>query len=187
MRNIIGCLFPWLKTFRRLQLEKRWWHRLAVVLFFVALTPAFVGSWVIGYSVSGPVYSFEQDIHHWGGPNGMLFDLDSIQPLDNNNNAPLVSPAPPPATVQKTIEMPNGKTATFPGSVSDEDIKAEWHHKLSMSEIQAIFYGFGIALLVTVFSSYLLQASYRAVLYIIYGAIAGRSVADASVDCEGQQ
>ena len=66
--------------------------------------------------------------------------------------------------------MPDGKTATYPEATSDETIMAEWRHKLHMAEIRAAWLGFCIATLVTVLFSYLLQASYRALLYVIYGA-----------------
>lgn len=168
MRKFIGYLFPWRQTYRHLELEKRWWHRLVVVLFFVALVPTFLCSWVIGDDANPPQNAFGDNIHHWGTlpgtPNGVLLDLDS-QPLDNTSQA--VS-APP--ILQKTIEMPDGKTATFPGSISDEAIKSEWQNELSTDQTWAIFYGLGIALLVTVCFSYLLQAGYRAVLFVIYGA-----------------
>lgn len=92
MRKVIGFLFPWRATFKRLELEKQWWHRLAVVVFFVALVPTLLYSWAIGDDAHTPVNSFESNIHHWGrfSNDGILFDIDSMQPLDSN--AP---PAPP--------------------------------------------------------------------------------------------
>lgn len=72
----------------------------------------------------------------------------------------------------------NSKTATFPGVISDEAIEAEWQDKLRVAETQSIYYSLGVALLVTVVFSYLLQASYRAVLYVVYGAKAGQPVAE---------
>lgn len=168
MRKIIGYLLPWRPTFRRLELEKRWWHRLAVVLFFIALTLTFIPSWSLGDNANGPSNRYEQDIHHWGvlagSSNGLLFDLDTEQLSDN------ASPVPLPPTVQKTIEMPDGKTATFPGTISDEAIKAEWTHKFNAMDTESVWFGLGIAVLVTVLFSYLLQSAYRALLYVIYGA-----------------
>lgn len=176
MRKIIGYLFPWRPTFRRLNLEKLWWHRLAVVLFFVSLIPVFVYSWALGDDANAPANPFEQDIHHWGAfsgaSSGVLLDLDSIQNIDSS--AP---PPPRPPTVQKTIEMPNGKIATFPGTISDEAIKIEWQHKFNVMQSQAICLGLGIAVLVVVGFSYLFQTVYRAFLYVIYGAKA-RAIPD---------
>jgi hypothetical protein len=98
-----------------------------------------------------------------------MYDLDSFQPLANTSQ-----PAqPPPPTIQKTIEMPGGKIATYPGTTSDEAIKAEWKHKFNAATTKAALLGLVIAVLVTMAFSYLLQASYRALLYVIYGAKAG--------------
>ncbi len=66
--------------------------------------------------------------------------------------------------------MPDGKTASFPATTSDDAIKLEWKHKLKLAEVQAALLGLGIAILVTLAFSYLLQAGYRALLYVIYGA-----------------
>jgi hypothetical protein len=38
-------LFPWKGTIRRLELGKRWWHRLAVVVFFVVLIATLLVTW----------------------------------------------------------------------------------------------------------------------------------------------
>jgi hypothetical protein len=206
MRKVIGFLFPWRNTFRGLELEKRWWHRLAVVVFFVALVPALVFAWVIGDDAYTPVNRFDSNIHHWGQftNDGILFDIDSMQPLDNN--APAVPPPPPPGysandvvptsnqpapkgdifdqvagkqptsppksppIAQKTIEMPNGKTVTYPGATPDETIQAEWNHRLTIANGKATVFGFGWAALATLIFSYLLQAAYRALVYVIYGA-----------------
>ena len=47
-------VFPFKQTFRRLELERRWWHRLCVVIFFATLlcTAAFTA--VAAYSVFAP-------------------------------------------------------------------------------------------------------------------------------------
>lgn len=181
MRKIIRFLFLWRKMYRRFELQKRWWHRLTVVLFFVALTPIFLYSWVIGDEANGPVNYFEPDIVYLSAP-------PLARPHSNNVNSPdgssqvSAGSGVDPFTIgrvnQKTIEMPNGKTATFPGIISDEAINTEWQHNLSVANTKAIFYGFGVALLIAVIFSYLLQTCYRAVLYVIYGAMAGQSVDD---------
>lgn len=207
MGKLIGFLFPWRNTFRRLELEKRWWHRLATVLFFVALTPTLLYSWVIVDDANSPLNSFEH-INYWETlpphpatgtstseqmettppGNGGLRPGDTV---DTTPYAPLNSPDPnyiPPAPdgsqgvpnpnyvapdskdLRKTIEMPDGKTATYPGTTSDVAIEAEWKHKLSIATAKAALFGFGIAVLVTLLFGYLLQAAYRALVYVIYGA-----------------
>lgn len=170
MSKIIGFLLPWRNTIRRLELHKQWRHRLAVVLFFVALIPVFLYSWVIGDDANRPSNDFEENIHHWGvlagAPKGVLFDVDSEQPIDPSQSAVGFVPA----IVQKTIEMPDGKVATYPGTTSDDTIKAEWQHKLNVAHERAASLGLEIAILVTLIFSYLLQGIYRAGLYVIYGA-----------------
>jgi len=171
MNTTLRFLFPFKNTVGRLKLEKKWWHRLAVVLFFMALIPTFLISWALGDEATSPVHTIEQDIHHWGGASdGMLFDLDSWQPIDNT------SPPPPPPAVQKTVEMPNGKTATFPATISDAAIKVEWKRQLQIAETKAALFGLGIAFPATLAFSYLLQGVYRALLYVIYGAKADVTV-----------
>ena len=169
MSKIVLILFPWKKTFKRLGLESRWWHRLAVVLFSITLVVAFLFSWAIADDAIAPTYSFDQDIHHWAVSDGAMYDLDSFQPVANTSQPE----QPPTPTIQKTIEMPDGKITTYPGTTSDEAIKADWQHKLSTATHKALILGFMIAVLVTLAFSYLLQASYRALLYVIYGAKAG--------------
>ncbi|HTV09395.1 MAG TPA: hypothetical protein VMD97_10165 [Candidatus Aquilonibacter sp.] len=273
MRIAIRFLFPWTTAYQRLELEKRWWHRLAVVLFFVVLIPPFVFSWVTGNEANAPTDTVEQAINYWAilppPPNatarGMMFDSapvtgdTTVSGADDSSGGwePVPTPTPNPqstragdpipagatigapqgANVQtlppgytvdetptsggeeffdegaaelsappalspsdrgkvvmllasvplvpghqvrsqdqrKTIEMPNGKTATFSGNTSDEAIKAEWKHQLHLAFAKAALIGFGIAVLVTVALSYLLQAAYRVLLYVIYGTKASVS------------
>jgi len=55
--------FPFRQTFRRLELEKRWWHRLCVVLFFaVLLCTAVFTAWV-AYTALAPPVATMPDIH----------------------------------------------------------------------------------------------------------------------------
>lgn len=193
MSKIVGVLFPWRKTFKRLELQKLWWHRLAVVLFSIVLMIGFLYSWVISDDAYSPVHSFQQDINYWqilpSPPDGSVIDA---------SNQPTPTADPPDASSfdrgkiavplsvllalggqissqdqRKTIQMPNGKTATYLGTTSDDAIKADWQHRLDIATRKALICGFVIAVLVTLASSYLLQASYRASLYVIYGAKAG--------------
>lgn len=83
--------------------------------------------------------------------------------------------------MQKTIEMPDGTTVKYPGTTPDETINAEWKHKRSIAEAKAMIFGFGWAVLATVLFSYSLQAAYRALVYVIYGAKA-RATPDSPVE-----
>jgi hypothetical protein len=194
MSKVIGFLFPWRKTFKRLELEKRWWHRLAIVVFFVALLPTLLYSWILATNANGPVNSFEPDISYLAGPppsgttpkpesstveHGPWEDYQKPAPPPGYSSSDVVTSQTDPYTasggkaipwVQKTIDMPDGKTVKYPGTTPDETIKAEWQHKRSIAEAKAMILGFGWAVLVTVLFSYLLQAAYRALVYVIYGA-----------------
>jgi hypothetical protein len=193
MSKIVGVLFPWRKTFKRLDLEKRWWQRLAVVLFSLALVIAFWFSLALGDDAYSPVHSFQQDINYWEilppPPDGSVIDT-SNQPTPTTDPpdassfdrrkiaAPLSAPLALGGQVssqylRKTIQMPNGTTATYPGTKPDEAIKADWQRQLKTATHKALILGFVVAVLVTLAFSYLLQASYRALLYVIYGAKAG--------------
>lgn len=195
MSKATGFLFPWRNTFRRLELERHWWHRLAVVLFFVALVPVLLCSWVIADEADSPVHSFGGDIQHWEvmspPPDGYTIGPD-VTPLTSppDSNAlgqgkiaiPLGDVNLPNADVRKTIEMPDGKTTTYLGTTSDETIKAEWRRKLNIATTKAALLGFGIAVLLTLIFSYLLQVGYRVVLYVIYGAKAGTAPGATATD-----
>jgi hypothetical protein len=65
--------------------------------------------------------------------------------------------------------MPNGVAKASPPSTPDAVINAEWTHQLHHAQLRVIGIGWGIAALMIVGLSYLLQSGYRAVLYVIFG------------------
>lgn len=69
--------------------------------------------------------------------------------------------------------MPNGETATYLGTTPDATIEGDWEHQRHLATLKAVLLGFGWAVLATLIFSYLLQAAYRALVYVIYGAKAG--------------
>lgn len=201
MRKIIGFLFPWVPTFKRLELEKRWWHRLAVVLFFIALAPLLLYSWVIGDDANSPVHSSGGEIQYWeiapplpGGYTIVPAISPNAPPPDSNvigygeiatplgNTFDVLAANARNSDLRKTIEMPDGTTVTYPGTASDEAIKSAWIHKLRIATAKAVMLGFGIAVLATLIFSYMLQVGYRAVLYVIYGAKAGAGAGAPAAD-----
>jgi hypothetical protein len=186
MRKWIGFLFPCRKTYKRLDLQKRWWHRLAVVVFFVALVPTLLYSWVIGDDAYTPLNSFEGNINYWEilipPPQGYVLDQTSptTAPPDASyfDRSKIVAPLASVGNVDnknllKTIEMPDGTTVTYPGATSDETIHAKWNHSFTITKAKAMIFGFGWAVVATLIFSYLLQAAYRAFVYVIYGAKSG--------------
>jgi hypothetical protein len=196
MSKAIGLLFPWRGTYRRLEIERYWWHRLAVVVLFASLIPMFLYSWVIADDVNLPTHMWARDIQYWEilpvPPVGNTITPTDPQ-LDENSFVPFTPTASPPdedlvghgkiatpifgkvgnhqsdGNVRKTVEMPNGTTATYSGIVPDETIKAEWQHKLKVAKAREILLGIGTAVMVTLIFSYLLQMAYRALVYVIFG------------------
>src|ERR1039458_1533042 len=82
--------FPFKPTFRRLELEKRWWHRLCVVIFFAVLLGTAVFTAWVAYSVFVPRVQAMPDIHvcdifdqvaaeqqHQTVPNGGCLDISA--------------------------------------------------------------------------------------------------------------
>jgi hypothetical protein len=65
MRAVLTILFPWQGTFKQLELRRRWWHRLAVVAFFIALVAVLVASWVLAFGSLRPDHSYMPDIQYW--------------------------------------------------------------------------------------------------------------------------
>jgi hypothetical protein len=251
-----SIVFPFRPTFRRLKLEKRWWHRLSVVIFFVALLGVTAFTAVVSYSVFTPQIQTMPDIHvcdifdqvtaeqqHQNVPNGGCLDISSglvpkqqstdpwaVVAVDGKPVQPMIDPqgtvqqvpinqvnaalmagskrvvaifAPdgikrwiPEDEVQiaiqhggkfadsvtldfskaqpslKSIQMPDGSTSTFAGTVSDDSIKAQWSHAKTVQTWKAVGWTGLLTVAIALFVNYLLQGSYRALLYVIFGRVA---------------
>lgn len=223
MRAATLIAFPFAQTFRRLELENRWWHRLSVVLFFTALLSAGLVSAGLCYLTFAPQVK-TPEIWLTVAPStvqsaGNVKPGDPI-PTDATIGQPASIPSPPDgsaivdaqigaasgkqysipippgATIDgqapakndpgdwidvppgfvldntpgsKTVQMPDGTTATFPGSMSDDAIKARWIHLKHRQLLSAIFFAGLIAMFSTLILSYALQAAYRVLLYVIFG------------------
>jgi hypothetical protein len=185
-------------------LERRWWHRLAVVFFAVLLVTVLLYSFAIFSSFySPPDWERSPMITHWDeSGHEMLPDLDMKKsvPLDGVSFTPispnaqvvqqkLPDPAPAqgasssddwepvPATPQtpvvktKTVDMPDGTTSSFPGYVSDDAINAQWMRNLQRRKYYELSLATSLSILFTLISSYLLQAAYKTVLYVIFGTL----------------
>jgi hypothetical protein len=251
----VSFAFPFRPTFLRLDLERRWWHRLCVVIFFVVLlsTAAFA-AW-IGYAVFAPQVVTTPDIRvcdifdqvaaeqqHQNVPSGGCLDISSglvpkqqstdpwvvvavdgkpVQPMidlqgtvqqvpTDQVNAALAAGSKRVVAIyapngikrwipedevrtaiqhggkfagsgsidmstykplDKTIQMPDGSTLTFAGTVSNDAIKAQWGHAKAQQTLKAIMWAGLIAIASVLFVSYLFQLAYRALLYVIFGAV----------------
>jgi hypothetical protein len=65
MKILLAILFPWQATFKQAGLHKRWWHRLAGVLFFVVILVVLSFSWVFAFASFQPQYSKMPAIEYW--------------------------------------------------------------------------------------------------------------------------
>lgn len=192
VRRVVGWFFPWRKLFGRLELEKRWWHRLAIVAFFIALVPMLLFSWAVASDSYRPANTYNSEIHQWQiiprPPDGYVLDQSTdvsttalpdrsaigegkiAIPIKDDGDWFAKNAPNRPSVDAKTIEMPDGKTATYPGTTSDEAIKTDWQHKLDTEQVEGFVLGITIAVFVTLCFAYLLQFAYRALLYVIYGS-----------------
>lgn len=225
----ISFAFPFRSTFRRLELEKRWWHRLCVVTFHAVLLGTTVFSAWVSYSVFAPQITtmpdIELNIQDWTTINSPtptpLFDMSKAVPIIppppsgtivkndpyapyggheidrkpvpvSNSNAGAKAALPPlppgahlvaqidpsagfvPGTykpLDKTIQMPDGSTSRFAGTVSDDAIKAQWNHAENRQTLMAIMWAVLFTIVSALFISYLFQIAYRALLYVIFGTV----------------
>ena len=65
MRKFSGSLFPFKTLFKKLALEGRWWHRLAVVAFSLLLSTFFLLSLGASFESFQPYYQNEPAIRFW--------------------------------------------------------------------------------------------------------------------------
>jgi hypothetical protein len=152
---LTAILLPFRRTFRRLELERHWWHRFSVPLFLAAILFTFTGSSVLSYLAFAPPSSSEPVI------------LERLHLFDTNSK--IDDPSSPDAG-GKVALMPNGTTVDFPYSMSDEAIKAEWTRAKDRRSRVALLWAGLLAILGTLILSYLLQGLYRALLYLIFGS-----------------
>jgi len=89
------------------------------------------------------------------------FKIAKPATLDSSKERPL----------NKSIQMPNGSTSTFAGTVSDDDIKAQWNHANTRQTLKAIMWTALITIATALFISYLFQFAYRVLLYVVFGSI----------------
>ncbi len=76
MQGILTLLFPFSAAFDRLELEKRWWHRLSIVIFVIAIILVLLSSWGLTFASLEPSYQSEPNIRFWvENTNGTQDDL----------------------------------------------------------------------------------------------------------------
>lgn len=145
-------LFPFTSIFKSLKLENRWWHRLALVIFFVAFLA--VGALIVAVIV--------EDV----GVQRTVLQSDSVQsetsspsstPTKRDPETQAV-PIPAGAGAVKSSGLQLGETLGHP-----EDRRLAAVHETKWSGIAWYF-----AALLALF--YLPQIAYRLLLYVIFGS-----------------
>ena len=206
MRAVLTILFPWQGTFKQLGLRKRWWHRLAVVAFFIALLPMLGVSWVLAFASLQPVHSYMPDIQYWlidtdGNPQQMTLGPSVTQaqydaavkqhkedmkefftPIPVGAQAVIAPPGVsinPNAPLKAKVNMPDGTTGEFVGK-SDAEITVAWNKALHKAVRTQWLLSIGIVIALTLVFSYLLQSLYRALLYVVYGSTKDRDLTHGS-------
>lgn len=174
-----SIVFPFRQTFRRLELQRRWWHRLCIVLFFVALTLAPFTVWALMMSSTQPANILSQNVHYWyEDKSGNRVEL-SDPPQEAVEIAPEMQDASDgkqavrldqskSAPIHAAVNMPDGNTKEFVRK-SPKEITTEWNKALRKARLNQEMLSLGVAIGVIVIFNYLLQGAYRALLYVIFG------------------
>jgi hypothetical protein len=202
MRAVSSILFPWQDTFKKLELQKHWWHRLAVVAFFIVLVLMIGASLVLAFSSLQPYPSSMPDIQYWSidtdgnpeqitlGPVTTQAQYDAAMKEHNAGNDQHFPPMPVgsqaliaptgvsidwSAPITAKVDMPDGTTGEFVHK-SDAEITVAWKKALNKALSKAWLLTIGIVTAVALAFSYLFQSLYRALLYVIYGSNNGQDI-----------
>ena len=164
-------LFPWQGTIRRFELEKQWWHRLVVVVFFTALIATLLVTWsqmMLGMAVFHTSVDRLATARYWYvDGSGAKVDIPALPEWAT----PTVGIAGTAAefTVHVAVYMPDGELKEFVGK-TPEQLRAAWDAAAHMHSVKRWLLSPLVAILVTLAMSYLLQSLYRVLLYVVYGS-----------------
>lgn len=81
----------------------------------------------------------------------VALDMSTLTPLD------------------KTVEMPDGSTSRFAGTMPDGTIQVQWNHAKSRRRFTAVLWAILLSITTALFINYLFQTLYRLLLYVIFG------------------
>ena len=160
MNRAVTFLLPSLPVVQRLEIGKRRWHRLCVIVFFKLLLSTLLTVAAISYLTLAPKVRDCRVVFE----NFCLFDV-SADPHQNEQS--LCKIQGPEGHV---VRMPNGTWTTFPFSVSNEEIHARWERAKRHQILSAIFWTALLSVFVTLAVNYVLQGAYRLLLYATFGS-----------------
>jgi hypothetical protein len=153
MSRTVMFLLPCRPVVQRLEIGKRWWHRLGVVVFFKLLLTTLLTVAAASYLTLAP------RVRDYPGVLEIipLFDV-SAAALQNEH--PLHKIQEP-----RTVQMPDGTWATFPINMSDEAIHTLWTRAKRHQLLSAIFWAALVSVFATLAVNYVFQGVYRLLLY----------------------
>jgi hypothetical protein len=160
MNRTVMFLLPCLPVVRRLEIGKRWWHRLSVVVFFKLLLSTLVAVAAISYLTWAPKVRDCRIVFE----NFCLFD-ESADPHQNEQS--LCTNQGPYGHV---VQMPNGTWTTFPYGISDEEIHARWDRAFRHQLLSAMLWVVLLPVFATLAVNYALQGVYRLLLYVKFSS-----------------
>jgi hypothetical protein len=157
MNRAVMFLLPGFAVAQRLELGKRWWHRLGVVVFFKLLLSTLLAAAAISYLTLAP------QVRDYPGVLEIipLFDV-SADALQNEQSLHKIQEP-------RTVQMPNGTWATFPVSMSDDAIHSLWTRAKRHQLLSAIFWAALVSVFATLAVNYVFQGVYRLLLYATFG------------------
>jgi hypothetical protein len=151
-------LLPCLPVVQRLEIGKRWWHRLCVVVFFKLLLSTLLTVAAVSYLTLAP------QVRDYPGVFEIipLFDA-SADALQHEQSFPkIVEP--------RTIQMPNGTWATFPINMSDTAIHTFWTRAKRHQRLSAMLWAALASVFATLAVNYVFQGVYRLLLSVTFGS-----------------
>jgi hypothetical protein len=158
MNRAVMLLLPGFTVAQRLELGKRWWHRLGVVVFFKLLLSTLLAVAAVSYLTLAP------KVRDYPGVFEIipLFDV-SADALQHEQSLPKI-------LEPRTIQMPNGTWATFPINMSDEAIHTLWTRAKRHQLLSAIFWAALVSVFATLVVNYVFQGVYMLLLYATFGS-----------------
>ena len=158
MNRAVMFLLPCLPVTRQLELKKRWWHRLGVIVFFKLLLSTLVAVAAVSYLTWAPKVRDCRVVFE----NFCLFDV-SANPHQNEQS--LCKIQGPEGHV---VQMPNGTWTTFPFSVSNEEIHASWERAKRHQLLSAMHWAALLSAFAALAVNYVFQGVYRLLLYVTF-------------------
>jgi hypothetical protein len=150
MNKAVMFLLPCLPVVQRLEIGKRWWHRLSVVVFFKLLLTTLLAVAAFSYLAWAPKVRDCRVVFE----NFYLFDADGLPKIEGPEG--------------HVVQMPNGTWTTFPFSVSNEEINARWERAKRHQLLSAISWAALVSIFATLAVNYVLQAAYRLLLHVTF-------------------